>query len=653
MQLAGPAMTVGRFVKVASKQLGVGVRADESVSNDVVLTSFKSPVTARTALECVADVLDARWVNTSGTWTLQRDRAKYEGRKAVWLQEVERQIREQVAKMAADLETQPTFSKASAARLLDALHEIDSRDSSQVSYWPRIEEICRTAPCGRALNGLLRMVPIGELARINPGDCVVYSNSPTATERVLSHSDEVLKLASDEIDTWVSYLHDNPGQVGRFGGDPRASYYPGARLSRFVLLFENAGFGRLEAILLLQDGDGATLSRGDAVIRLPWTSPLEFGQNYRELGSAPDYRLTPESLDLCRIWNLLPGVPGYPASTDRRVQVMSPEDYEPIAITVGDLLRSAFDQNVVAALPDTLLYLPSSIVKTGSINKGAYKDYLRSRPDLELRESFGVTTLRPSARSVAERVALDRHATTALLRSSGSLGAPSLDDLSSFACSCRFQDASPVCRGALEFVSDWGSLPSLSDWPLYRFYGSLPVSQRRALWEGRTTRVGDLPSTSQKLLERCMYAQTDNGSRGIRPRGNSNRFGQLPWELLPSGLSPGAEIRTRVEKRPRLFSFISRPDGNAFWVEVGEGALYASASDRFRQISINTLAVEVQVTASRYYEFTLEERVLSPDAPEMTFDQLPETVQTEVNRLRRKNKRLQDVGHTTPPPAAR
>ena len=134
MQLAGPAMTAGRFVKVASKELGAEVRADESVSNDVVLVSFRNRVAARIALESVADVLDARRVELSGTWTLQRDTARYEGRRALGLQEVERQIQEQVSKMAFDLEKQPTFSKAAAARLLDALHEIDSRDSSEVSY---------------------------------------------------------------------------------------------------------------------------------------------------------------------------------------------------------------------------------------------------------------------------------------------------------------------------------------------------------------------------------------------------------------------------------------------------------------------------------------------------------------------------------------
>lgn len=344
---------------------------------------------------------------------------------------------------------------------------------------------------------VIQTLPISQLAEMEPGDRIVFSNHPTA-------------MQSQMPKDCLTIVNRIAGQL--------AAKLPGSGLGKFDLAVQIPNGllqSGIEANLTIYDVRGRIMGR----MRRGFDSQLsplsrdfdqfEKSKYVRPLGSEIPIQFTGTSAILFRIVSQQDDVnlkPSLRKAIDRQLvpYLTQPAKFDPLIMT-GNLIAGAakqFGENLVASLPDTIL-------TTSLLDHTDFPSYevkqLISDEQLAVSESnhwLEVSSSNPrySRRVYAQRQTLQKIYQYALLNPQ-----PSINALAYMAAKLHGRPPYFVGFSLIHFAFPWTIATDLSQWKPLELWGNLDQGQRNAIQQGRPVPFGSLSEGAKSVCEKMIY----------------------------------------------------------------------------------------------------------------------------------------------------
>lgn len=457
----------------------------------------------------------------------------------------------------------------------------------------------------RLVNSLALGLPDSVFLGLELGERVVFSTSPTATQRPMPRFDQSL------LNAWIA-AHNSSVRAAReaqaAGGDDdelgpfrefakemealfgsrREAQEISSGLSKLNLVVEMANrFERLPSVRLRgYDAAGNVVLESRAVMepsrRMNEGEPDESGE-----GGGPRFEglLLEMSRDETKVtlsaeaeshfaakFNVSQRVTGPGAAMTARVRevVSRPDVYEPLALEYGEALVAVAEKRglqLVACLPDSVVdsFTPAS----GTV--GEVVQRLDSE-SIALEVKDGWFRVWPEDMALEWETRAVRESLAAVLSVAVETGSVPLDTLAEFAFANPSGEGNSLVSDRLRLLAPQGGSAWGGDaaWSVLRLYGSLPRGARAALRRGERILFSSLSGAARAELTRFLFETGSEFSRfdATSPRrrvglleqaflgdmgwGGGGSFLNEPTEVMPSGVPSQGYLAAMVEESDYL-----------------------------------------------------------------------------------------------------
>jgi hypothetical protein len=294
---------------------------------------------------------------------------------------------------------------------------------------------------------------------------------------------------------------------------------------------------------------------------------------------------------------LMPGTAR--VSPEARRLLLRPDLHDPLSFEVSDALLAVAaraGRPMVAVVPDSAL---SPMRSFAAQTVEAYRDELARGREMRLAEESGWLVVRPVSPVQARRDRLNRRALAALLDAGDKRGVPSLDDIAAYALRApepTFQSFAMPYIGLFAPGIMTISPVGMTDWAMYRFYGSLSELRRHEMRQGGRIGIGQLSPEAQVHLRRMVYGANSRlvvERPGVaRPEiqlpfmeamlgGGPRDIRDEPTEIFGAGLPSAGVLEVRAASDHFVQPVLpgAAEDGPSFTMGADEMALFRMFSE--------------------------------------------------------------------------
>ncbi len=538
---------------------------DESLASEIVYLNIKKMPTSELQ-ENLASAVGGTWVNRSGTDTLILPAWLARRHAEEALSEHSKQIQEALGRVPAMKPLSRSFFESWTAQLDATVEEMNAHymRNYDAFHKARMHQIALLdqGPVGRLVQKMMAQFDPKELARIEIGGQVCYSDKPNAVERklpfdvrpLLSGFEQEQRLLLEVLPS--AYTPNLKNYEDRrfwtFGANPK--------VDRVLLVVKVSRDSRLPSFflrLLDENGDVKASTRANLPevpsstnsSSLEYTTKIIIGDGIKRwwhmrslLGSISlfDTQTTTPRLEA-----LKPYLP----------ELLNPQRIDPSSIALAPILTaysSVTTKNLVVLVPDRAIMWNS--VGKNETTVLEWETYLTNRCRLLKNESERTIVWRPSRYSEQRSERMNRKSLGELIRSVHANGAITVDDaakyLASAGSSLAFEVTSYdyLASGFGENIQGDYESKALTSWycrGVLRFLGALSSTQRKSLLEGGELSLSQLGPRARADLNRLVFDE-DTIESLFKPwiidqtvdevLGKAN---QIAWERLPNGIRDG------------------------------------------------------------------------------------------------------------------
>ncbi|MDR3690751.1 MAG: hypothetical protein P4L46_15345 [Fimbriimonas sp.] len=450
-----------------------------------------------------------------------------------------------------------------------------------------------------AITHLLVGLDPSVLARMNPGDRLVFSSNPTQTQRtmgpdaseiingfIMKHNEEVAKLpagADSEMDS--SGMDPQQLESMKRMMKMRTSKI-GVVAKALLIVRKSQGFGMANEVeMRLYDSKGGVIFSADSGLNLGsspngmFTTDTSSGTDDAgpQKPKTPPTGKTPvEYSDDSKALNAaFKGVGSgnfkLNLSPELRRKMYAPDKFDPLSFDQTDnilAVAKAAGKPLVANISDEwgsgdFEIGPSS---ANSTVESVMADLESAKTEREVKDS-DFEVVMPAEPVHSRAIRLNRSALANLLHAAELKGVPSLDDQVEFATQTSDESSGTVAIAYIVMFVPGGLMDAISgnsNRPMLRFYGHLPPEARATLAQGGKLAFANLTPGQRDELDRMTYGadaklMVDDGQHPYDPNQpvwmqflstqmTSQDYREEPTEIAPNGVPPAGYVELHVTK---------------------------------------------------------------------------------------------------------
>lgn len=623
--------------KPLSDVLGVPVIAGPTVKDDVVAIWAESTTRQALALK-IAQCLDAEWIQEGPRLVLHRTQQSLErARKRSTDYRAER-IKENLAKVRAELEAQGAFTEAYATGLAASVKDLDEQGGLMDSR--RSDSIRQRSPLGRFGLRLLRSISAEELARIPPEGRAVFRPRPNRRQRKLPSVKPLIATLQQESEIYNRALAPLTIMPHRQPWDSVPEFARTLSLGEDVdvaLTIHASEYG-LSALTSLFDASGAVL--GSDYRELNWFEEIKQPSGSTKLEHGPI------ATDIIAAYRAVRQKTTHALSPATREFLLHPEIHEPLSLDLDPAIRAWADStgmNIIIR-PHDALCLTTMGILMGSQSTLEWFQTRLSNAETIVRD--GWVLVRPWLADLQSAKVTNRVALGEWLRSVNSQG-PTMGQTLKF-------EANSGARTSAIFQT-WFRLlfPERSDREIYRYQGIAPVimgrltpTQVERLCAGQSLRWLDLAPEVRRDLEATVF--TNASALQVMEHENRHKQGwhaREPTEVFPMDLPSDAKVTLKRSVSYRYASVSSttpsalgRLPRNSCHLgfhlarrDEGKVTPIQGWPETFYQVPTEEWNLRVEFSPLLYLDLTYV-HLYSPPSQEFNLDALPSELKDAVNK---------------------
>jgi hypothetical protein len=622
----------------------------------------------------IADVTGGAWKNEQGAYRLTRTAA---AERAQEKREAEYRIKQIKTEIDRSKEIRSGSLTAEKAKELSSQLQKLREKNPQYAFSPygEMNSPLNMAPTRRALLRIISLLDLSEVAMLDPGDRIAFSNKPNRMQRALPSSvDDVLSKYMEEQNVWADAINTvGEGSQSRFAGDPLDARTSLTAAPDRILLVANRSnsMAPVQFQLFLIDGEKPV---GDASIWLGSDSIRKLSSQMMssETPSGTKIKLRRETqlmLEATKAWQRPNQGPVPGPSADGVALLTHPEGTDPLALVATDGFIAVADSkhlNLIASLPDDLVslnFMPNASAQTAE----SFIQMAETFGDLQSTVTGGWLTIKPNKEYSARHLRIDRDVLGKYLRSIADEGRASLDAQGEFALNAQPSDYD-------SFGMPMGSLLDLNstqnidkDWVSLKLWGDLSKDQRNDLIKGVKIPFRSLTPSQLALVSREAYGRSFKALSGRRVIGENIRLAMEPSECLPNGLPPDGTLSITAQASTALLASSTLKNVRMSYARVFDEQQLGSSLAYYEkaQPNSNPMFDRFQLIQRISYRFTydygggvsdhsdLHDIVAPPGSEPLAFSDLPKAMQEKILAAKETAKSNPTFGPApkTPPPS--
>ncbi|MBS1716020.1 MAG: hypothetical protein JST30_16965 [Armatimonadetes bacterium] len=536
---------VAKLSETTGKRLSVSPTLAQEVVLVDVRQSDPSVLTERIAL-----VTGGKWVKTSEGDRLELDLESDKKERQTALEQRTKLLADEIAKLGAEAAKQGEFDPQQFQKSLEqarqAMEQARNQGGAQGGPPQGLQQIggmMNAMPANRAILKLLQALRADDLAKIAPGQRVVYTTAPTRMQRMLpSNGVQVMRqFAADQnkLTESMRTLRQQFGRAGQ-GANGGAQRQAGTRTipqtqqqnvqappvpSKAFLIVNRVGSNDgLMLQYLVSDATGQIIGQGNMNLlgfRPPAALPAATGGTTAEKPFALS-DVSMSSISAFATGGRMQGGPrglgtnvpsGRSQMPELKEALAKPDTFDPLSIHVEETIGVlAKESNIVALLPDSLL-VDSARTLSRNPAPSQVQAAFEQQWGLEVVNKDGWLTVWPARKFEAREARVDRKALAKAIASAKGPAGLRLDDVANYALK-----APAGTNGALDLAVMRAVDPTAGDVlqqaygdnrDVLMMYAAMTPQTKAALFEGRRMPATSVSNNASALLADLVYNSMD------------------------------------------------------------------------------------------------------------------------------------------------
>jgi len=607
-----------------SKQTGIQLRVDAPMEDEPLILRLKS-VPLQEAMDKMAEVFAADWVDHHGYWQLERSDQKVAALKQRVLDERTRAFKDSIDALVKLEETNPPLDAVHANAIAQ---QFSGRKVDTGGYTATLEDFLTDSqlPGMRFCVKVLGNMDPKELAAIPPNTRVVFSSSPNSMQRALPPIDpadvqnfmEQRKIVHDAFQK----VKIDPTASSLFGDIDSALVT--TKPMRLICSTRNLGSQLLLQFTMVDD-KGAQILYDNEILGVTWKERFEGRAQRNKIRQQKDgYPLSKEVLELAARDNMQ-GNAFTPITAELQDKLLNPVEHDPLSYATSDILLNGASQsnsNLIGlpddSVEDNARYAVSSGGGKTSLVK--FRSYLNaSESTLDIGDQWIV--LKPLDPVTAAEETANRNSLRDYFNSCVQDGYCSIEASAKFAAeNSRNMTSNWPVFGAQCLLNTQSVTLFIQPCDTMRLFGSLTDTQQSTVAsKSLTLRLNELGEDQRSMIYDFVFNSANNY---IVDTGNTKyKWGDMvnePTEVLPSGLPVDTQVTFTNKEQDVVFAQEEVANGRSFPVMQEESQLpYMLLSLKkpqlfknfggslhptgFRHGKERTIEVKVSMSGGRYY----------------------------------------------------
>jgi hypothetical protein len=616
-----PAMVgpLDRLIPEIGTRLNMKLIAGVSVKSDVVgIASPKRP--AKVIMDGIAAAVNATWEERPEGWVLSRSRKQE-------LEDEESDAKYREDWIRKSLESTPIdtpFDEIRAKALAEYWFEFKSKKEHSESDYAQLDTMNARSPLGRFTRKLAEAFGVAQLARVPQGSVTVYSTRPTKMQRPMpiKNFDALIGKFLEEQNRYAKAVQakgtPQDGQYSQFvsGFDTVHSISPGYDKIRVAVDTRSSSqtFLRVEFC----SAQGQTLATARAYVNRRYDPPA--------LAPDSDVEIELDEGSQAFLETVKKGRGLFFEEAILITEVLRRDPLENVHREGIRTLSSQLKKPVVALLSDDGLMTQTAT----PYRLSSYRQSIAFRS--KIQDSGEILVIRPNAPGETRLNRMNRRALQRAidlrLSNKGRLTVDAAADLLASS-----DPRSSITTSQLL----WLALPEFRNMTaggLLSVIAHADPPQRQELLAGASLRLRDLNARQRVLVERLVFAQSQDSFFGVTSRVVAkDPLPTEPTEAFPNGIPATFALRTE--------SIVS--DGARFQQanlivpysvsELAQLASYGPMQDMlYQRCQVRLLRIDVTITPSRGFESVIREARPDPKSEWGPYSSLPQDLRDEVQR---------------------
>jgi len=649
-----PAEPVAKVVAELSRASGIPMEAAMNLKADVVILRVHDLAVSEIQKK-LAETIDATWRSENGMYRLTRTDKQTTEQETRERKYRAKQIADEIAKSKAARETAMTAE--SARKLVNQFVQMrDKNPNYAFQPYRDLTSAFAATPSQKAMLTLVSRLDPADLAMLQPGERIVFSDKPTRVQQKFPFDDsDVLSRFGQEQAIWNDAVSAAPAAAPggtQVAGDPLLLHRKIAGSPDRVILMANRSnsMSSVQFRMFLTSGDDVA---GYADLWLANDFIRDMSKNMLSAPRSPGAKIkfsakTQTMMAMTKGFMTRSGAPMPDPTPDQVALLTHPENTDPLALAATDAFDSVADDrhlNLIASIPDEMVsfnFLPTITSQT----LDGFLTQAQGMGDLNIEQKDGWLTVTPNRPYSARFDRIDRSALGKYLRSIVSNGRATLDAQGEYAFHSPLTDYDTFAF-PMGMLLDLNSTQNVDrDWDSLKLWGSLSKDQRDTLVSGKTIPFKNLTPVQIDLVEREAYHRMMMSHVAL-PNWTADgmQLSMEPTEVLPNGIPPDGVLSVATKNATAILASSTVQNvrlsyarlfapGQLGWTLATQddpNSEFKPMFNRFQTVDRVEYTIDYLFSGEASDSATLQDVVVPADSHPVALEDLPAALRKEIS----------------------
>jgi len=569
------AVTVQQALSELSQQAGVKLFIQPSLANQIIVIRLKG-ASLQDAMDKMAEAVGGEWKKTSDGYELDRTGAIEDKLRAEALQRRVKDYTEGLQRRMKLLQVDQPIDQARMTKMVTQYvqYQDQQRAGTNQLDWRAYGVLQNSMPDQRALYRVLETIDPMQIAEMEDGQRIVFSNKPTAMQRQidadLTEIGETMKNEHNQFFDAYTEARKNKkdDQPNYMGGGPNDEMKMAP--VRFVVAIQKPFFQSGFSLSMIGfDANNKPVSDIDGNLQLDDQFEAAMAERARlakTVQKEDEIKLSPittQMLGFMRAAQQEGAGSQQGATGDLRQALLHPDSVDPLAYALSEAfigIAEARNENMVLYTDDSMFLVALFAGMDGTLKPSLVLQAvtgLGQMLPINVTEQNGWLVGAPADRLGSEKNRIDRAALGNYLRALDQNGFVSVDDTAALAITVPGYQL-PFLDMMLSMMLQPESAMGIdqNNVNLLKLYASLDPSQRQRLENKESVRLADFSKEQVAILSRYVYESDHRNAPMEFQKGQSQaevRAGSEITETSPDGLTTDCTLGMQIETSKTYF----------------------------------------------------------------------------------------------------
>jgi len=567
------AVSFSRAFAEIGKQAHIGLFAEPDLANEIIVLRLKD-VSLQEAMDRIANTVGAKWVQKSDGYELDRPPEVTDKLRADALKSKGKAIQDAIAHQWKALNVDKPMDQAYIDKLVSQITTMNRPSGGD--DWRAVAILRNSLPDQRNILRLFARLDPTELATLQDGDRMVFSNKPTRMQHQIDGDlDDIAEALKTEHNAFLDTYEKKKKpadtmqvQYVEVSEDPIT-----AAPTRFLLSVSKQMFSSSYQVSMIAfDGSNHALCTGDLSLDIDLNMDRMLADRARiarQNANEPEIQVSPVTKQfLSFVKNSMGGggMGTQPVTGELRQALINPEENDPLSYAASEAFLGTAEQrneNLVLYPDDTMFLVSMMAGMEGSLKPSLVLQAVQSTGQIlpmSVDEKDGWLTIAPVDRMATLDSRVSRAALGKYLRQAEDDGFVSLRNRSTLAASINGSQMPVLALFVPMMIHPEAIGDSDPDITMLKFYSTLNDWQLQRLEDQQQLRLGELTSDQLGFINRFVYGPSmRNQMEMVQDSSGKTSFAESAarselTETLANGLSPDSYITMKAEPSKVYFS---------------------------------------------------------------------------------------------------